>query len=152
MMHHLPRFTRSLALLAGLLAFLHAHAADPEAAAKAARYAEHLKQYDKNGNGKLDPEEQATRNADKRRAADLQKYDGNRDGQLDAAETARLQADAAQKALEPAEPPEDNSPAAKAARYAAHLKKYDKNGNGQLDPEERAQKAADKRERENLKR
>ena len=73
------------------------HAADGEAkpavpADAAARRAEMLKKYDKNGDGKLDAEESAAYKKD-RDAEMLKKYDKNGDGKIDQEERKIAQED-----------------------------------------------------------
>jgi chromosome segregation ATPase len=82
-----------------------------------------LKKYDANGNGVMDPQEDAAKKADakaKRDAAVIKKYDANGNGVLDPEEQAKETAEL------------------KAKHDAAVLKKYDKNHNGVLDADEAA--------------
>ncbi|MBI1841863.1 MAG: hypothetical protein HYR88_13575 [Verrucomicrobia bacterium] len=68
-----------------------------------ARYAEMLKKYDKNGDGKLDEAEKAAMQADnkkKREAELLKKYDKNGDGKLDDAEREAMREDRKSRAQE----------------------------------------------------
>ncbi len=59
----------------------------------AVRRAEMIKKYDKNGDGKLDPDESAAYKKD-RDAEMLKKYDKNGDGKIDQAERQVVQEDA----------------------------------------------------------
>ena len=112
-----------------------------------------LKQFDKNGNGKLDPEEREAL-----RKAFLERFDTNGDGQIDASER-----EAARKALrmrrggrrtgapqaaKSKRPPggkrrdtprgKGNAPFGKMGGRAALLRRFDRNGDGKLDEQERA--------------
>ena len=59
---------------------------------KAARHAELLKKYDKNGDGKLDEQERTAMSKD-RQAEIMKKYDKNGDGKLDDTERAAMRDD-----------------------------------------------------------
>lgn len=68
-----------------------------------ARYAEMLKKYDKNGDGKLDEAEKAVmqeENKKRRDAEVLKKYDKNGDGKLDDAEREAMREDHKKRAQE----------------------------------------------------
>ena len=83
----MKKLTSKIALIASLLAVtgmftFPAYAADEKADAAAAKKAKHdaemLKKYDKNGNGKLDPDEIAARDADREKAKAEKKKDGEK--------------------------------------------------------------------------
>jgi len=115
----------ALGTLLGSSAFVAAQDA-PAAPTRPARTpraptAEQIKEFDKNGDGKLDETEMKAMQ-DARRAkyeamqkANLEKYDANKNGKLDPEEIAKMRAD----------------------REAELIKKYDKDGDGKLSDEEK---------------
>ena len=128
----------------------------------AAKQAEMLRDYDKNGNGVLDPDERSKMIEDnaakvlKARNKIVSSFDANHDGNIDSAETKNIQK---YQGIVPKSATTDvpTSPAAlKANRVAtasffdsmnkALLKEYDVNGNGVIDPDE--QRAMDARAQE----
>ena len=81
-----------------------------------------IKQYDKDGDGKLsEAEQQAAREAWRARW-ELRRYDANRDGKLDEKETAAR----------------DKARAEREERRKEFMKRFDKNENGRIDSDERA--------------
>lgn len=99
-----------------------------------------LKEFDKNGDGKLDDAERKNMREmlqKRRQEARLKRFDKNGDGKLDDEEL--------KAAREAAKNAGGNGPPA--ARRAELLKKFDKNGDGKLDDEERKAMRAEVRER-----
>jgi spore coat protein CotF len=63
-------------MVAGMVTTPALRAADDKAEKKAKRDAANLKKYDKNGNGKLDPDEEAQMKADQAKAKEAKKAKG----------------------------------------------------------------------------
>lgn len=120
------------------------------AAKAAARAAELLHRFDKNGDGKIDEDERADaketmikEQVDRQMARQalaqatpeqlrqrvLELFDADRDGRLDEAERATAEKAAAERAADPAAPV--------ALLREELLKRFDANANGRLEPEER---------------
>ncbi len=120
------------------------------AAKAAARAAELLQRFDKNGDGKIDEDERADakeamikEQVDRQMARQalaqaspeqlrqrvLELFDADRDGRLDEAERATAEKAAAERAADPAAPV--------ALLREELLKRFDANANGRLEPEER---------------
>lgn len=109
---------------------------------RGARFAEFLKKYDADGDGKLNDEERAKATADRAKEREellkkidageipealLARYDANKDGKLDDAEKAKLKEGLAAR----------GGPGGR-GNSAEFLKRFDKDGDGKLSDEERA--------------
>ena len=119
-----------------------------------------LKKYDKNGNGKIDPEEQAAVRTDRRNQNQtrmkqwqeknwdkIKSYDKNADGKINRDEMRPLFQDVRAGKIEGVEVPQGfgRRAAGRSGRGGDRpqfdreaMKKYDKDGNGELSREERA--------------
>jgi Ca2+-binding EF-hand superfamily protein len=110
---------------------------------------EFMKQYDTNGDGQLNEQEQAAMQTamradfEKRQAEQLKKYDANHNGQLDEKEMAAMRADYDTLRAEMMKKYDTNGDGQlddneRTARDAARLKAYDRNADGKLDESEAA--------------